>query len=302
MSSDAEPRDLIGYGSTPPSITWPNGARVAVSVVINFEEGAELQVGDGDSVSERVGEVISVVEPGKRDMGQEQIFGYGTRSGIWRFLETLNRYNTRATFFCCGQAMQRSPLLAQTIIDHGHEAACHGWRWRPHSDFDTEEQEKAALLRCIEAHNASTGQRPYGFFCRGSESPWTRKLLSELEFTYTSNAFDDDLPYQHNTDLVVIPYNLDCNDMKFFHPNGFVRAGDMIEYVKDALDQLRLEAAQGRSSTLSIGYHLRISGRPARFKAFSEVLSYLNGLGAQIWLTTRLDIAQAFKREVTTTT
>jgi len=265
-------RDLIGYGGTPPGIVWPNGARVAVSVVVNFEEGAELQVGDGDPRSERVGEIVSVVPEGVRDQGQEQLFAYGSRVGLWRFLDTLERTQTPATFYMCGRAVERSPHLAQAISAAGHEAACHGWVWRPHADYFDIEAERRDLDRATRAIEAATGQRPRGFFCRGSESAWTRSLLAEAGYLYTSNAFDDDLPYGDPSGLTVLPYNLDTNDMKFFHPNGFVRAAEMVEYVRDAVDQLLLEAERGRSSTLSIGLHLRISGRPARFRAVTHIL------------------------------
>ena len=125
-------RDLIGYGGRPPSMVWPNGARVAVSLVVNFEEGAELAVGDGDDISERLGEVISVVEPGRRDLGQEEMFAYGMRVGLWRFLDAFDRHKRPATFYMCGRAVERLPQLAAEIVNRGHEPACHGWLWRPH--------------------------------------------------------------------------------------------------------------------------------------------------------------------------
>ena len=287
-------RDLIGYGNQPPEIIWPNGARVAVSVVINFEEGAENQVGDGDAVSERVGEVLSVVPEGIRDPGQEQIFAYGTRVGLWRFLDTLKATETPATFYMCGRAVERSPELARLISEAGFEAACHGWVWRPHADYTDSESERAELDRATAAIKAATGQRPVGFFCRGSESPWTRQLLAETGYLYTSNAFDDDLPYNDTSGLIVVPYNLDTNDMKFFHPNGFARSAEMVEYVRDAVEQLLLEARNGKSSTLSIGLHLRITGRPARFRAVTEILEYLASLEGQIWRARRIDIARHF--------
>lgn len=287
-------RDLIGYGATPPEIIWPNGARVAVSVVVNFEEGAEQQVGDGDAASERVGEVISVVPEGRRDQGQEQIFAYGLRRGFWRFIDALDRSQTPATFFMCGRAVARAPALARKVVDMGHEAACHGWLWRPHADYADEQSERADLARATEAIEAHTGQRPLGFFCRGSESPWTRPLLAEMGYTYTSNAFDDDLPYEDPSGLCVLPYNLDTNDMKFFHPNGFVRPDEMVDYVRGALDQLLDEAARGASATLSIGFHLRIAGRPARFRAVTQILDHLAQLDGQIWRARRIDIAQHF--------
>ncbi len=287
-------RDLIGYGNAPPQIIWPNGARVAVSVVVNFEEGAEQQVGDGDPVSERVGEVISVVPEGVRDQGQEQIFAYGSRVGLWRFLDALRETETPATFYMCGRAVDRSPRLAAAVAAAGHEAACHGWLWRPHADYTTREAERADLSRATTAIEAATGQRPLGFFCRGSESPWTRALLAEAGYAYTSNAFDDDLPYADPSGLIVLPYNLDTNDMKFFHPNGFTRAEEMVGYVRDAVQQLLAEAEYGRSSTLSIGFHLRITGRPARFRAVTEILQLLATLDGQIWRAKRLEIVRHF--------
>jgi peptidoglycan/xylan/chitin deacetylase (PgdA/CDA1 family) len=285
-------RDLIGYGADRPEIVWPNGARVAASVVLNFEEGAEQQVGDGDPVSERVGEVASVVAPGKRDTGQEQLFAYGMRAGIWRFLDAFERTRTPATIFMCVRAAERAPALARRLVAQGHEAACHGWLWRPHADYDDAASERADLARATAAIEAATGQRPSGFFCRGGESPWTRALLAEAGYAYTSNAFDDDLPYTDASGLTVLPYALDCNDMKFFHPNGFVRSAEMVEYVADALAQLLEEAERGRSAMLSIGFHLRITGRPARFRAVSAILSHLAALDGRIWRARRIDIAR----------
>ncbi|MGV6848061.1 MAG: polysaccharide deacetylase family protein [Marinibacterium sp.] len=292
MNSD---RDLVGYGANPPDIVWPNGARVAVSVVVNFEEGAEQQVGDGDATSERVGEILSVVPDGMRDQGQEQIFAYGLRRGFWRFMNALDRTATPATFFMCGRAVERAPELARVVTGKGHEAACHGWQWRPHAEYGDRDAERVDLMRASDAISRHTGQMPLGFFCRGSESPWTRDLLAGMGYAYTSNAFDDDLPYADASGLIVLPYNLDTNDMKFFHPNGFVRPAEMVDYVKGALDQLLEEAAQGASSTLSIGFHLRITGRPARFRAADEIFRLLAQHDGRIWRARRIDIVRHFK-------
>lgn len=290
-------RDLAGYHGKPPQIVWPNGARVAVSLVVNYEEGAELQVGDGDPRSEPMGEVISVVEPGTRDIGQEQIFAYGMRVGLWRFFQAFEQRGITATFFCCGRAVERTPELAAEITRRGHEAACHGWRWRPHSDYQSQEAESADLDRAIAAIEAATGERPVGFFCRGSESPWTRELLAERNFLYTSNAFDDDLPYRESArpQLLVLPYALDTNDMKFFHPNGFVRAREMVDYVGDGLAQLVEEArSSDRSAVLNIGFHLRICGRPARFRAVSGILDAIERMRDDVWVARRDQIATHF--------
>ena len=294
-------RDLVGYGGQWPDIVWPNGKRLAVSLVVNFEEGAEEQVGDGDPRSERMGEVISVVEPGKADPGQEQIFAYGTRAGLWRMAGCLRRHQIPATIFFCGRAVERAPALARMLVDNGHEAACHGWRWRPHADYDSAEAE-ARDLDCAAATIASaTGERPQGFFCRGAESLWTRGLLRSRGYLYTSNGFDDDLPYWDaggQPPLLVVPYALDTNDMKFFHPNGFVRAGEMVDYITDALDMLEDEADDGRARLLNIGFHLRIAGRPARFKAFRDNVAELARRRERLWIARRIDIARAFHERV----
>jgi peptidoglycan/xylan/chitin deacetylase (PgdA/CDA1 family) len=290
-------RDLVGYGGRWPNLRWPNGARLAVSIAVNFEEGAELAVGDGDPVGERISEVLSVVEPGRRDRGQEQIFAYGMRAGFWRMLDALETRSLDATVLFCGRAVERAPALARAATERGHEAAVHGWRWRPHADYDSREAEAADLDRCLKVIADACGVRPTGFFCRGAESEWTRGLLGERGFLYTSNAFDDDLPYWDRTGphpLLVLPYALDSNDMKFFHPNGFVRAQDMVDYVDDALETLLAEADRGLTRMLTIGFHLRICGRPGRFPAFARILDRLAGLGDRVWVARRDAIARAF--------
>lgn len=291
-------RDLIGYGGEWPDFTWPNGARLAVSVVDNFEEGAELQVLDGDATSERIGEVISVVPEGRPDPGQAQIFAYGTRAGAWRMAEALRRHQIPATLFACGRAAERAAPVLSMLANDGHETACHGWLWRPHAEYETAEDEAADLDRAAAAIRSATGQVPRGFFCRGAESPWTRELLAERGYVYTSNGFDDDLPYRDPSGLIVVPYALDANDMKFFHPNGFVRAGEMVEYVADALDVLEAEAEAGVPRLLNIGFHLRIVGRPGRFKAFDGVLAELARRRERLWIARRIDIATAFAEVV----
>ncbi|MBF9050422.1 polysaccharide deacetylase family protein [Roseobacter sp. HKCCD9010] len=287
-------RDLIGYGGAWPDLTWPGGHKLAVSVVVNVEEGAEQQVLDGDPISERIGEVLSVVPEGKPDPGQAQIFAYGTRAGAWRMADALRRHRVPATLFACGRAAERVGPVLRMLARDGHETACHGWLWRPHADYDSPEAEAVDLDRADVAIAAATGDVPRGFFCRGAESPWTRSLLAERGYLYTSNGFDDDLPYRDGSGLIVVPYALDANDMKFFHPNGFVRASDMVDYVTDALDVLEAEAARGMPRLLNIGFHLRIVGRPGRFKAFEQVLAELDRRRDRLWLARRIEIAEVF--------
>ena len=289
-------RDLRGYGRQRPDIIWPNGARVAVSFVVNFEEGAELSVEEGDGKTEPFGEVQSSQTPGVRDLVQEQVFNYGMRAGLWRFLDAFSRHRIPSTFMMCGRAVERMPDLARAAIDAGHEAAVHGWRWLPHSIYPDRKTEKSDTEKTRAMIASVTGTNPVGFMCRGSQSPWTRELITELGFTYDSNALDDDLPYWSDDGrLIILPYGFDTNDMKFFHPNGFVKPTDFSDYVISAVDTLLAEAAAGRSSMLSIGLHLRITGRPARFAAVRSILDYIDRVKDNVWVAKRSDIAEHFR-------
>ncbi|WP_082081439.1 polysaccharide deacetylase family protein [Bradyrhizobium sp. LTSP857] len=291
-------RDLRGYGRVRPDIIWPNGARVAVSLVVNFEEGAELAVEQGDAETERYGEVASTLPPSVRDLAQEQVFDYGMRAGLWRFLDAFADANIRSTFMMCGRAVERVPDLARAAIDAGHEPAVHGWRWLSHALYGAPETERRDIERTREVIARVTGVTPVGFMSRGSQSAWTRDLLIELGFDYDSNALDDDLPYWSPSprgSMLILPYGFDTNDMKFFHPNGFVQPEDFSGYVSAALTTLLEEAERGRSSMLSIGFHLRICGRPARFRAVKAILAELARLDGRVWVATRADIAKYFR-------
>ena len=299
MSAPA--RDLLGYGGRPPVVKWPKGARLAVSVVVNFEEGAENSLEAGDPVAEHIGEVTTIIPRGVRDIGQEQQFAYGMRAGIWRMLDVLDRHDIKTTFMMCGYAVQRSPEIAARVVAAGHEPAIHGWRWRPHSDFTDPESERASLIRCLDVIQSVTGVKPVGFFCRGSQSAYTRDLLIDLGFDYDSNALDDDLPYWAQSatgrEILAVPYCLDTNDMKFHHPNGFVTSEEFVGYVKGAIDALLAEGERGTPKMLTIGFHLRIVGRPARIGAFEEILRYLRSKGDAVWVARRCDIASVWREQ-----
>ena len=239
-------RDLIGYGFDQPSPLWPNGARLAVAIAVNYEEGAELSLESGDSVNERFSEVTSSVPPGRRDFGAEEIFAYGMRAGLPRFLDGLDRFGFPVTFNMCGRAVERTPELARACIERGHEPLVHGWRWTSHVEFDDPEIERAEIERSRRVIEQVTGVRPDGFMCRGSQSAHTRRLLCELGFLYDSNGWDDDLPYWDVASgpwpILIVPYAVDTNDMKFYHPNGFVGAREFLDYLEGALDVLLAEA------------------------------------------------------------
>jgi peptidoglycan/xylan/chitin deacetylase (PgdA/CDA1 family) len=295
-------RDLRGYGRQRPDIIWPNGARVAVSFVVNFEEGAELSVEQGDAETEPYGEVQSTQPPGIRDLVQEQVFNYGMRAGLWRFLDSFAAHNIASTFMMCGRAVERVPELARAVVEAGHEPAVHGWRWLPHSLYGNIDSERSDIRRTLDVITRATGVKPAGFMCRGSQSPWTRDLLAEFGFAYDSNVLDDDLPYwDAGRRLVLLPYGFDTNDMKFFHPNGFVRPEDFSGYVASALNTLLAEAKDGQSSMLSIGLHLRITGRPARFSAVRAIFDHVKKLHGEVWIATRRDIAEHFKTQMAET-
>jgi peptidoglycan/xylan/chitin deacetylase (PgdA/CDA1 family) len=293
-------RDLVGYGSGRPDITWPNGARVAVSLVLNFEEGAELAVEQGDAETEKFGEVASVQPPGVRDLIQEQTFNFGMRVGLWRFLDAFDRYAVPVTLMMCGRAVERVPELAREAVRRGHEPAVHGWRWTPNSRFQNRATERDDIVRTRDVIAAATGVTPVGFMCRGGQSAWTRDLVSELGFLYDSNALDDELPYWDREarpkPVLVLPYGFDTNDMKFFNLNGFITPSDFSSYVSCALDTLLAEAGRGQSSMLTIGFHLRICGRPARFAAVESILAKVVQCGDRLWVARRRDIAEHFVR------
>jgi len=294
----AAARDLVGYGRNRPNILWPNGARVAISLVLNFEEGAELAVEQGDAQTERFGEVVSVEPQGARDLVQEQIFDYGMRVGLWRFLDALDGRRMPVTVMMCGRAVERVPELARAVVEAGHEPAVHGWRWLPHSLYTDPAVERADIVRTHDAIVRATGVEPVGFLSRGSQSPWTRDLIGDLGFLYDCNALNDDLPYWEALSgggrLLIMPYAFDTNDMKYFHPNGFVRPDDFAIYVISAAARLVSEAERGRSSMLTIGFHLRISGRPARFTAVQAILEHLALLEDRVWVASRRSIARHF--------
>ncbi|MBC7778599.1 MAG: polysaccharide deacetylase, partial [Proteobacteria bacterium] len=182
----------------------------------------------------------------------------------------------------------------------GHEPAVHGWRWRPHSDFTDADTERASIVRSVETIEQATGVRPTGFFCRGSQSPFTRDLLIDLGFGYDSNALDDDLPYWGESAtgrrILAVPYCYDTNDMKYTHPNGFVTVSEFVEYVTGAIDALLDEGRRGHPKMLTISYHLRIAGRPARIAALAHVLDHLAARRSEVWVATRGEIA-TFWRE-----
>ncbi|MES2282002.1 MAG: polysaccharide deacetylase family protein [Pseudomonadota bacterium] len=288
--SETTRRDLKGYGQQLPGIRWPEGARVAVSFVVNFEEGAEFSMSEGDSCNEAVYEVTdpqTVADP-----CIDSHFEYGTRVGYWRVAELFGRFGVPFTLSACGRAVERSPWLAQDAVERGHEVSAHGYRWEKHLKMD-EQTERGNILAAIKAIESATGVRPAGWHTRSSPSPNTRRLLVENGFTYDSDAYNDDTPYFVNVSgrrHLVLPYAFDTNDMHFQHSDRFGTGREFSQYVCDAYDWLEREG-QTMPRMLSIGLHLRMIARPGRMGALEQVLQHITK-SQTAWVTTRKAIAQ----------
>jgi peptidoglycan/xylan/chitin deacetylase (PgdA/CDA1 family) len=288
-------RDFQGAGGGASFDAWPNGARLAVSVVVNVEEGAELSIGMGDEANEFVYETVHRVA-GQRDLCMESHFEYGTRAGWPRLRSVLREHAVRATLSCNGRAIAISPWLAREAVADGHEIAAHGWRWESHVGMD-EDHERTVIAATVDALGAAAGTPPVGWHTRSATSPATRRLLVEQGgFLYDSNAYNDDLPYAATVlgrPHVVLPYAFDTNDMRFYNGGGFVQADDFATYCIGAFDRLLKESAHA-PRMLSIGLHLRIIGRPGRIGGLERLLAHAAGQPG-VWFARRDEIAHAWR-------
>jgi peptidoglycan/xylan/chitin deacetylase (PgdA/CDA1 family) len=281
-------RDLHGYGRRPPHPRWPGDARLALSFVVNVEEGAELALSSGDARNESVYEVREEVE-GHRDPCMETHYAYGARAGLWRILDAFAEHGLPATFSACGRAVAENPFLAAEPARAGHEVSAHGWRWERHAGME-EAREREAIARTVAAIRGATGTAPVGWHTRSAASVNTRRLLLEHGgFLYDSDAYDDDLPRLHTAGHAILPYAFDTNDMRFSPGGGFVQAEDFARYCIGAMDWL-LREGQSLPKMLSIGLHLRIIGRPARMAGLAAVLAHAARTPG-IWVARRREIA-----------
>jgi allantoinase len=291
-------RDFVGYRHGVPQVSWPGGARLAVSVVVNVEEGAELSLGAGDEANEFVYEAVDRVE-GQRDLCMESHFEYGTRAGWPRLRDVLNGHGVQATFSTSGRALVHAPWLAADAHADGHEVSAHGWRWEPHVHMD-ERTEQRAIARAIDAITQATGSPPVGWHTRSAPSPNTRRLLVKHGgFLYDSDAYNDDLPYVvrvGGTEHVVLPYAFDTNDMRFHNGGGFVFGEDFARYCIAAFDRLYEEGGDA-PRMMSVGLHLRIIGRAGRIAGLERFLAHAR-TRADVWFARREDIAHAWRAGV----
>ena len=289
------PRDLIGYADTPPHPRWPNDARIAVNFVINYEEGSEYNVHDGDGFSEGT----LTESPGRdvqgRDLAAEGMFEYGSRVGIWRVLRLFKERGLPLTVFGCALALERNPRVAAAIREAGHDVCSHGWRWIKHYQLE-EDEEREHIRKAIASLQTTVGARPLGWYCRYGPSVNTRRLLvEEGGFLYDSDAYNDELPYWvrvNDRPHLVVPYSLTANDTKF-GAGGLFTADDYFTFVKDGFDMLYREG-KTQPKMISFGLHLRLIGHPSRAAGLERVLDYITKHEA-VWVTRRIDIAQHWR-------
>jgi allantoinase len=291
---DQYPRDLIGYGPNPPHARWPRESRVAVSIVLNYEEGGESCVLHGDAQSESVlTDVGGDPLQNARNLNVESNFEYGSRVGFWEIMRILRDHQVDATVFAVGMALQRNPEAAAQIAESGFEVACHGQRWIDYQ-FVAEDVERADMLRNIDVITRLIGKRPVGWYT-GRPGPNTRRLVVETGgFLYDSDAYNDDLPYWTRIGgrpHLVVPHTFDNNDSRLQRGGDFATADEFFIYCRDAFDWLYRSGGEGRPRMMTISLHGRIIGRPGRIGALGKLLDHMRRHEA-VWLCTRESLAR----------
>ncbi|MCM3564508.1 allantoinase PuuE [Hydrogenophaga intermedia] len=299
------PRDLRGHGRNPPHARWPNGARIAVQFVLNHEEGGENSVLHGDEASEQfLSEMFNPAAYPARHMSMEGIYEYGSRAGVWRILREFERRGLPLTVFGVATALQRCPEITAAFVELGHEIACHGLKWIHYQNVD-EATERRHMAQAMALITELTGQRPLGWYT-GRDSPNTHRLVADFGgFEYDSDYYGDDLPFWmklrksdgSTAHQLIVPYTLDCNDMRFALPQGYSHADPFFQYMKDTFDALYAEgdpAGLDRPKMMSIGMHSRLLGRPGRITALQRFLDHIQSHEG-VWVARRLDIARHWK-------
>jgi allantoinase len=288
------PRDLIGYGATPPQARWPGSARIAVQIVLNYEEGGENSVLHGDAGAETfLSEIINAAPvPGARHMSMESMYEYGSRAGVWRLLRLFRKYGLPVTIFAVAAALERYPAIVESFLADGHEICSHGYRWINYQNID-EATERAHIAKAVEIIRGLTGEAPLGWYT-GRTSPNTRKLVvAHGGFLYDADDYSDDLPFwvkQDGKPHLVVPYTLDANDMRFASAQGFNTGEQFFAYLKDAFDVLYAEG-ETTPKMLSVGLHCRLAGRPGRIAGLEKFLRYASE-HKDVWFCRRIDIAR----------
>ncbi|MFL5161068.1 allantoinase PuuE [Microvirga tunisiensis] len=298
MPETSYPRDLVGYGRNPPHPRWPNGARICVQFVINYEEGGENNILHGDRASEAFLSEIVGAQPwlGQRHMSMESIYEYGSRAGFWRLWRMFTERNLPVTVYGVATALRRNPEAVAAMKEANWEIASHGLKWIDYRDFSVEE-ERAHMKEAIRIHTEVTGERPLGWYTGRTSEHTNRLVAEEGGFLYSADSYADDLPYweQHgDRQQLIVPYTLDANDMRFATPQGFNSGDQFFAYLKDSFDTLY---AEGETSPkmMSVGLHCRLAGRPGRAAALARFLDYI-GSHENVWVARRIDIAHHWIR------
>jgi putative urate catabolism protein len=301
-STAAYPRDLVGYGRNPPHARWPGHARIAVQFVLNYEEGGENSVLHGDAGSEQfLSEMFNPPAFPERHLSMEGIYEYGSRAGVWRLLREFEKRRLPLTVFGVSTALERHPEVTQAFVELGHEIACHGWKWI-HYQHVAEATEREHMARAMATIEKLTGERPLGWYT-GRDSPNTRRLVADHGgFAYDSDYYGDDLPFWMKVKKsdgsvvphLVVPYTLDCNDMRFALPQGYSHADPFFQYMRDSFDALYAEGDEA-PKMLSIGMHCRLLGRPGRIVALQRFLDHI-AAHDRVWVCRRIDIARHWRQ------
>ena len=289
-------RDLIGYGANPPNPTWPGQARLALNFVLNFEEGSEPSVPDGDGHSEwGLTEITSSPGVSGRDLAAEGMFAYGSRVGFWRILRLFAERDLPLTVFGCAQALERNPPAAAAIRAAGHDVCCHGWRWVKHFEL-SEAEERDQIARAVASIERTMGVRPAGWYCRYGPSVNTRRLLvEEGGFIYDSDSYDDELPYWQTVQgqpHLIVPYSQSTNDVKMGR-GVLATADDFFQFCRDGFDMLYHEG-RTQPKMMSVGLHMRIIGHPSRAAGLERLLDYV-ARHRDVWIARRVDIAEHWR-------
>ncbi len=291
---DPYPRDLVGYGGQPPDPQWPGGARVAVSIVLNYEEGGEACVLHGDDHSEAIlTDVGAEPLPQARNLNVESTFEYGSRVGFWEIMRLLEEHHVDATVYAVGMALERNPEAATRIAESGYEVVCHGQRWIDYQDVP-EPVERADIARNVEVITRLVGRRPVGWYT-GRPGPNTRRLVVEHGgFLYDSDAYNDDLPYWTRVGgrpHLIVPHSFDANDSRLQRGGDFATGEEFFVYCRDAFDWLYRAGGEGPARMMTVSLHGRIIGRPGRIGALARLLDHMQRHD-KAWLCSRERIAR----------
>ncbi|MEX0365938.1 MAG: allantoinase PuuE [Ruegeria sp.] len=298
MQPPRYPRDMIGYGAQPLQACWPNGAKIAVQIVLNYEEGGENCILHGDAASEAfLSEIVGAAQwPGQRHWNMESIYEYGARAGFWRLHRLMK--DIPVTVYGVASALARSPDQVVAMKEAGWEIASHGLKWIEYKDA-SDKDERADMAEAIRLHTEVVGERPRGWYTGRCSVNTVRLAAEEGGFDYIADTYADDLPYwvqMGGRDQLIVPYTLDCNDMRFATPQGFNSGDQFYAYLKDTFDALYAEGEAGAPKMMSVGLHCRLIGRPGRVMALKRFLDYAQG-HQDVWFATRLQIAEHWAAE-----